>query len=815
MDEDDEGNESFEINDQDLEYAMNPGRRHFQSKEQATYGIWSTRDESDEDERSSKGPVNKRGKYTAPVGFVSGGIQQGSSKKPDKNDPDTVSQATYSSSKTSEDGAIQIDFGKRAKPKESGRNGAEVFAGMRSSATKGTIDPNKYCDWLKHGKGSVVMKMMESMGYKQGEGLGAEGQGIVEPVQAALRKGRGAVGAYGKEMTGPKFGESAADAQKRLASGGSVGKFEEDDQEKPEKISIKGGWKKSQRVQTRYKTMEDVMEEKMGGNGGSAKISREHAQTKVIDMTGPQQRVYSGYDSFSMKTKSEYELEDDEKREVFDVPELIHNLNLLVDLTEESIRRKNQQIISIKDQTTALEYDRKQIKNALENEENEQKKIENVYSLINGFAAGNNAGMNECQELMRKLRNEYPNEYRIYSLESVAIPVVLPLLQKFFENWRPLDPEHVIYGVELMREWNEILTGGESMKSTFGMNKSSFDEIPAYDRLIWEGWLPSLRKSTLSWDPRDEMEEMMNLIETWIPLLPNWIKENILEQLIIPRINERVNNWDPTKDPIPIHSWLIPWLVILGDRIQIVMPPIRQKLQKALKLWDPKDRSAMGILRPWKDVWSTGTFSAFLAQNIVPKLAKSLNPEYEEWKAVMDWMEFIQPPDPIVNIVVKHFFPRFIEVLCRWLDSPNANIGEVKMWYSEWKNRIPPKIAQFPTVTDWLKRSLICIGKSMQGERVSNLPLPLPLPQQPQMAPNFAPRPQVQQISLKDAIEMTAARNGFTYHPQKDRFKDGRQVYWFGTVSMYIDSGMVFVMDPKEFVWRPTGLDELIRLAGG
>lgn len=50
------------------------------------------------------------------------------------------------------------------------------------------------------------MKMMRNMGYVPGQGLGANKQGIVEPVQAVLRPGRAAIGAYGKEAKGPKFG---------------------------------------------------------------------------------------------------------------------------------------------------------------------------------------------------------------------------------------------------------------------------------------------------------------------------------------------------------------------------------------------------------------------------------------------------------------------------------------------------------------------------------------------------------------------------------------------------------------------------------
>lgn len=101
-------------------------------------------------------------------------------------------------------------------------------------------------------------------------------------------------------------------------------------------------------------------------------------------MTGKQQKVYSGYDSFSMKTRSEYDTVDDEERTVFDVPELIHNLNLLVDLTEEGIRRSNHQLQGLKDQTTALEYDLEQSRKTLDEEEQQAKHVNEVLEIIQG-----------------------------------------------------------------------------------------------------------------------------------------------------------------------------------------------------------------------------------------------------------------------------------------------------------------------------------------------------------------------------------------------------------------------------------------------
>lgn len=144
-----------------------------------------------------------------------------------------------------------------------------------------------------------------------------------------------------------------------MAEGGG-GEPPEEDEERP----MRGAWRRGARVRTHYKTVEEVVKE--GGSLGARLSASAGAGVKVsdltyqffqvIDMTGREQKVYSGYDAFSMRVKwalitvsNSFRSEQSEPvSAAFDVPELRHNLNLIVDLTEEEIRRNDHQLKSLK-----------------------------------------------------------------------------------------------------------------------------------------------------------------------------------------------------------------------------------------------------------------------------------------------------------------------------------------------------------------------------------------------------------------------------------------------------------------------------------
>lgn len=73
--------ESFSISEQDLFYARHPGQRPHRkaSKNSQIYGVFN---DSDDEQQSFSSKKSKKSDYTAPVGFVKGGVQG----KPDPNE---------------------------------------------------------------------------------------------------------------------------------------------------------------------------------------------------------------------------------------------------------------------------------------------------------------------------------------------------------------------------------------------------------------------------------------------------------------------------------------------------------------------------------------------------------------------------------------------------------------------------------------------------------------------------------------------------------------------------------------------------------
>ncbi|KAI5929862.1 Tuftelin-interacting protein 11 [Manis javanica] len=823
MDDDDDERENFEITDWDLQNEFNPNRqRHWQTKEEATYGVWAERD-SDE-ERPSFGGKRARD-YSAPVNFISAGLKKGAAEEAELEDSDDEEKPVKQDDFPKDFGPKKLKTGGNFKPSQKG------FAG----GTKSFMD---FGSWERHTKG-IGQKLLQKMGYVPGRGLGKNAQGIINPIEAKQRKGKGAVGAYGSERTTQSLQDFPV-----------VDSEEEAEEEFQKELSQ---WRKDpsgskKKPKYSYKTVEEL---KAKGRISKklAAPQKELSQVKVIDMTGREQKVYYSYSQISHK----HSVPDDglplqppqppqpgreAKAAGFALPELEHNLQLLIDLTEQEIIQNDRQLQYERDMVVNLSHELEKMWEVLDHEERAISNLSEVLQTVEECErrmqprCGSPLTLAECARIFETLQDKYYEEYRMSDRVDLAVAIVYPLMKEYFKAWDPL--RDCTYGTEVISKWKSLLENDQLL------SHSSQDlSADAFHRLIWEVWMPFVRNIVSQWQPRN-CDPMVDFLDSWVHIIPVWILDNILDQLIFPKLQKEVENWNPLTDTVPIHSWIHPWLPLMQARLEPLYSPIRSKLSSALQKWHPSDSSAKLILQPWKDVFTPGSWEAFMVKNIVPKLGMCLgelviNPHQQHMDAfywVIDWEGMISVSS-LVGLLEKHFFPKWLQVLCSWL-SNSPNYEEITKWYLGWKSMFSDQVLAHPSVKDKFNEALDIMNRAVSSnvgaymqpgarENIAYLThterrkdFQYEAMQERREAENMAQRgigvaSSSVPMNFKDLIETKAEEHNIVFMPVIGKRHEGKQLYTFGRIVIYIDRGVVFVQGEK--TWVPTSLQSLIDMA--
>ncbi|GFY44287.1 tuftelin-interacting protein 11 [Trichonephila inaurata madagascariensis] len=407
----------------------------------------------------------------------------------------------------------------------------------------------------------------------------------------------------------------------------------------------------------------------------------------------------------------------------------------------------------------------------------------------------------------------------MYNLSDLAITIVVPLVQKLMKDWNPLEQKH--HCIDIFQDWKALLECSSPVSGYRGVEQ----ELQPYHRLVWDVWMPPVRKAILDWNARN-WSPLVELLDTWTPLLPPWVLDNVIEQLVLPRLQKEVEAWNPLTDTLPVHSWLHPWLPLMSSRLEPLYAPIRQKLASALVNWHPSDCSAKLILEPWKAVFSQGVMDAFVINNIIPKLGMALqayviNPHQQHldvWNWVMAWVDMM--PEPcMVTLLEKNFFPKWLQVLFTWL-THSPNYEEVTKWYTGWKSI---------QALDIMNRA-VSAPQGLLGQQPGakeSMAYLTNVERQQELERHVKPRrdyeAMVQTIrgatstasltsSFKDLIEKKAEESNILFMPVPGRYQEGKQVHRFGSSLLYLDRGVIFVFNQK--TWVPTSLQSLLDTAG-
>ncbi|XP_014226937.1 tuftelin-interacting protein 11 [Trichogramma pretiosum] len=816
--------EKFEISDYDLENEFNINRpRRKYTKAQQMLGVWADSDSDDEPARPS---FKRQGKkdYSAPISFITGGVQQaGQSKKQKMDISDDEEDEDAQDNNKIKDSSSESE---NERPSFSGAKSTSTFnfqpddiAGLRKKRNPINTDVMRQGlgTWEQHTKG-IGAKLLLQMGYQPGKGLGKDLQGIAAPVEAKLRKGRGAIGAYGPEKVA-KIADTKASIEESEA--------------KKSKQAKSSQWKKSNKKSNySVKSVDEIIEDGRKTNRKVPTIDTNIVKCNVIDMTKPEKKTFSGYQHALGKRQEQPDenvVTDDKTKAVFTLTELQHNLDTLVDMCEQNIIQIDRRKTYSSDRIICLNSEKETLIKVRDQHAHLIGTLENVLATVNKLVERNSEmNLKETAEAFKYLQDRHFDEYKAFRLGDLACTFISPKFKEYLSLWSPLLQPNL--PLSLFEEWKEILQNG----ALYDQRRS----MAPYDQLVWNSWMPPVRIAIQNWICR-QPENLVDLIEMWAPILPYWIMENLLE-IILRKLTNEVEEWNPVTDTVPIHTWIHPWLPLMKNKMDTeIYPIIRRKLGNALTAWHPSDHSAKSILQPWVSVFAKGDLDAFLVKHILPKLQQVLqafviNPHsqmLEQWHWVYDWKDLI-PNHIMASMLDKFFFPKWLQVLGIWLNH-SPNYEQVTNWYTGWKKMLSDKLLAEPIIKEHFRRALDMMNRSVstpQGdllpgsvEQVSYL-MNLERTQAQSAKVSQMSQPRIERLAeavrsasqvpqgFKDLVQKRCEERGILFMPLVNRYRDGKQIYKVGNIQAFIDGDCIFTCHNGSS-WLPTNLSTLLDTA--
>lgn len=664
------------------------------------------------------------------------------------------------------------------------------------------------------GENSIAMKMMLKMGFKGR--LGAKEDGIIEPVEAVVIKGRLGLGAEEgakrKKVDGAKTNWKKG---KKQAEG---------DGNRPAKR-----WQKRARSTANKELFENGIE----------------TSSKVIDLRKKKLKDAGSKDAEHGKEPHPATFE------------LAHNLQLLCNIARKDLElvsaNSDERIASLR---RAKHAKQNSIKIASEKLKGFRYLIAQLSLLEGDDSKPRDAAeeVKKCTQIIRALY-EKPNTRHLlkdnkFGIRDFFAQELYPPLSKLYR--------HSLQKLTLSSEQVGSLTNTLTLvQDPLGGLISSKQYLLLTSRLI----ISPLKTCVVSnWDPRAP-ESLVSLLEVLSPVLPPTLLSYIYDEVVVSRLESEIRKSDLRRDSMPIHTWLFAWLPHLNEKqISRLFYSFRKKVLSLLRLWPHSEKVIRENLAAWNPIVSRPDFNAIINNHILPVLNGELDVFFDDLlrargsrdleelkrcplKLVLSWRGIVRSQD-LVQSLLNHYFLWIIRFLQLYLlgdvkkKSLSDHIRYLVSWYKSWKEQFPMEFQRelyggFAGVLFLLEattlvdphRAFNVDPQQLLDNRFSRAGLAR-MKQKLEAAEkedseNFG----VSSVyTFKDTVRELAESRNLAFIPS-GMVVDGHPLYRFGSVHIYLDVSrqLIYMYNPQsdheklrnDHLFQPVEVEKLITLASG